>query len=317
MALSGSTDFTRTHKQLISGALRLAHGGKMPTGTNRSNVESHASEALNMMIKQWAADGVGLWKNTEVSIPFSYGGYSYSLGPSGDHASTSLVRTEISTAASSGDTEIVVDSVTGIATTYAIGVELDDGTLQWTTVNGAPSGTTVTLSAALTDDVNVDAAVYCYESGIARPLDITEARIVLSSGTETPLTLLTRNEYMALSDKDSIGRANSIYYDATLDTGTLKVWAAATSVSDYLKVSARLPFDDFDSDDDNADFPVECLRALKWNLADEIMDEFAGSGEDAQLWERRRSRVAQKANQTLSAMRYRSIELGSYFFEAG
>jgi hypothetical protein len=41
--------------------------------------------------------------------------------------------------------------VTGVATTYNIGVQLDDGTFQWTTVNGAPSGFTVTLTAVLTD----------------------------------------------------------------------------------------------------------------------------------------------------------------------
>jgi hypothetical protein len=41
--------------------------------------------------------------------------------------------------------------VTGVATTYNIGVQLDDGTFQWTTVNGAPSGSTVTLTAVLTD----------------------------------------------------------------------------------------------------------------------------------------------------------------------
>lgn len=289
----------------------------MPDGVNNTNIETYATEALNLLVKQWQEEDIGLWKNVEISIPLSYGGYSYSLGPSGDHASATLVRTELSADGDSGDSTITVDSISGISDEDYIGVELDDNSLQWTTVNGTPSGYTITLSDALTDDVNENGAVYAYTSGIARPLEITEARIVMRGGNETPLTILTRNEYMQLSDKDSSGRANSVYYDPILDTGTLKVWSAASTVADYIKATARMPFDDFDSDSDNADFPVACLRALKWNLADEIMDEFSPGKESPEIWERRRSRIGKKAAETKMFVANQYTEEGSYFFEAG
>lgn len=316
MARSGSTDFTRTHRQIVLSALRLIHNGALPSNVNQTTVEDNASEALNMLVKQWQEEGVWIWKNVEISIPLSYGGYSYSLGPSGDHASKTMVRTEVSTAASSTDTEIAVDSITGISDGDHIGIQLDDSTMQWTTVNGAPAAT-ISLDDALTDDVSVGAVVYAYTTGIPRPIDITEARLVIDGGSETVLTVLTRNEYMSISDKDSTGKANSVYYHPTLDTGTLNVWCAAATVADHIKATARMPFDDFDAGSNNADFPVECLRALKWNLADEIMDEFSYGKEDPGMWERRRSRVETKAAQTKMFLMNRYTEFSSYFFEVG
>ena len=37
--------------------------------------------------------------------------------------------------------------------------------------------------------------------------------------------------------------------------------------------TAMLPFDDFDASTDDADFPVETYRALKYALADDLADE--------------------------------------------
>ena len=53
-----------------------------------------------------------------------------------------------------------------------IGIELDDGTIQWTTINGAPAGSTVTLTDALTDDVASGNAVYVYTAKTNRPMKL-------------------------------------------------------------------------------------------------------------------------------------------------
>jgi hypothetical protein len=44
---------------------------------------------------------------------------------------------------------MVVDSITGVASGDIIGVALDTGLWHWTTVNGAPSGSTIVLTAGL------------------------------------------------------------------------------------------------------------------------------------------------------------------------
>jgi hypothetical protein len=132
------------------------------------------------------------------------------------------------------------------------------------------SGSTVTLTAVLTDDVAVDNKVYTYTDLISRPLAISEGRIVRDSGTESPLEILTRERYMLLASKTTTGKASQVYYDPQLDNGVLKVWPAADSVADYLKLTARLPIQDLDAVANDFDFPVEWFLGLKWNLAHEI-----------------------------------------------
>ncbi|MDO8969906.1 MAG: hypothetical protein Q7U74_04400, partial [Saprospiraceae bacterium] len=57
--------------------------------------------------------------------------------------------TTLSANASGGDVTITVASITGIASGDIIGVKLNTGLYHFTTVNGAPAGSTVTLTAAL------------------------------------------------------------------------------------------------------------------------------------------------------------------------
>ena len=80
------------------------------------------------------------------------------------NSSQLYISTEIATAAVAGDTTIEVDSISGISNGDAISVQQDGGSLHITMVNGAPSGVTITLTAALTDTVSVDNAVIAYNS---------------------------------------------------------------------------------------------------------------------------------------------------------
>jgi len=73
---------------------------------------------------------------------------------------TMLGTTAIKVAASKDDLTIDVNSISGLADDDSIGITLDDGTLQWTTVNGTPAGDTVTLAEALPDDAAIGNVVY-------------------------------------------------------------------------------------------------------------------------------------------------------------
>lgn len=273
MATSGSTDYLDNRNEIITEALELL--GVLPAGdTANANDISSCSRTLNMMVKHWQANGIALWKNTQIYIFLEPDAQSYTLGPSGDEATASMAKTEISTAASSGDSTIEVDGITGISNGDNIGVELDGGSLQWTTVNGAPSGTTITLTASLTDDVSVDANVFAYTSGISRPLFLTEIRIHKDSGTEIPVNSVSRNKYMSMSTKDTEGTITQAYYDPQTINGKLYVWPTADSVKDYLVATARMPIDDFDSSTDDPDFPQEWLLPLAYNLAVAVAPKF-------------------------------------------
>lgn len=272
MALSNSSDFGLITDSIIAEALELL--GIYVTGGAVINTHKESCRrTLEMMVKAWGAEGIGLWKLVEAALFLEHEGYEYTIGPSGDHCTASWVKTEIATAASSGGSTITVDSDTGISDGDYIGVELDGGTLQWTTVNGAPSSEVVTLTDSLTDDVAVDNHVYTYTDKLQKPLRITEARIRIESEddnddcSETVLDIKHRNQYMAIADKEATGTARLIYYDPQLTYGNLRVYPACDDVQHFIKFTAKIPIMDFDDAANSPDLPQEWMLALSWNLA--------------------------------------------------
>lgn len=70
MATSNSTDFILTRDQIINGALRIVGAlaqGESPT----ADMVTEAAEALNIMVKAWAADGMPLWAIKETTVPLT------------------------------------------------------------------------------------------------------------------------------------------------------------------------------------------------------------------------------------------------------
>lgn len=66
---------------------------------------------------------------------------------------TFALDTTTSASSAIGGSTVTVTTVTGITSGDIIGVVQDDGSTHWTTVNGAPAGSVVTLSAVLTSAV--------------------------------------------------------------------------------------------------------------------------------------------------------------------
>lgn len=273
MALSGSFDFNPTTLDVIEGALRIV-GAKQRGTSLEAEAYTEARDAFNMLLKQLNADGVRLWKNLEATVFLNTDTQSYSLGPSGDHAAYSFRQTTLSIAAVSGASTVTVTTVTGISDNDYIGIELDDGSLHWTQVNGAPASSVVTLDLALTDDAASGNIVYVYTTKINRPLRIISARRRNSDGEDTPVTQISRQEYFDLSNKASGGELNQYYYDPQLTNGVLYAWPLTTDISNTLKITVYEPVNDLDSTDDNIDFPVEWMRPLKMMLAQDLVLEY-------------------------------------------
>ena len=267
MALSGVTTLTVTKDQIITAAFEdmgiYAPGFETPSAQEVSS----ASLRLNMMIKAWQAAGVGLWLYQEIFLPFQASTKNYALGPSGTHCTASLGQTTTSVAAVSGASTITVTTVTGIVNGMFIGVELDGGSIQWTTVNGAPVGSVVTLAAVLTGAVAAGNAVYFYSTKTARPISIVEARVRTSSSVDTDLTVMSRNEYDSLSLKTATGKPTSYYYDPQMTNGVFYPWPLATEMSDIILMTGRIPIQVFVNLSDNPHFPEEWFDALHYSLA--------------------------------------------------
>lgn len=308
MAVSGSKDFTVTETEIIKGAIRLlGRSERAKIGPDPENIQ--AREALNMMTKAWQAEGIGIWMFTEAALFLGASAESYSIGPTGDHATASYVKTELASAGSTGDTNLTVDSISGITASDYLGIELDDNTIQWTTVSGSPASSTVVAATALTGDAAVDNHIYTYTTKLTRPLEIIEARLHQDDDNEITINLISRSEYMLLADKDTTGLVTQLYYDTQLTNGKLFVWPTAINMKEYIKFTVRLAVDDFDAAANNAQFPIEWLRALKFNLAAEIALEYDVGAEKF-------TQLTIQARMTKKQAQRTDKELTSIFFEA-
>lgn len=294
MASSGTFTFRTNRDEVIKGALRLV-GGYDPENSSGPTATqiSLAAEALNLLVKSWEAIGLHLWERKYGVIFPQPDQTAYLLGtpgPGGDHAVLSnpigngFVSTTLASAASSGASSIVVTSLTGSAITsagltqtsitnaYNIGIELDSGTVQWTTVNGAVSTTTITLAAVLTGAAASGNRVYCYQTKMIRPLRILDAFVRRYPGeTDSPVRIISKDEYNRYGNKVGNGTGsqapNQLYYDPRVNAGHLYPYPTFGDADSVLIVEIASPIEDFSSSSDDFDLPQEWGAALKFNLA--------------------------------------------------
>ena len=308
MATSGSNDFSVSRDNLLTDAL-IECGALGPEDTASSSQTTHAARRLNTLVKALGADGPALWARKTGYIMPQTGVNNIDLGPSGDHATLSYVQTTLSSDAASGASTIVVTAVTGIATTYYIGVELNDSTMQWTTVNGAPSGTTVTLTAVLTGAASSGNYVYCYQTKIQRPLRIIDAYVHNEvDDSDIPLDVATKNEYDMQGDKTATGTPNMIVYDPQLTDGTAYIHPRFENGRKSITIIFQRPFEDFDASSDTPDFPQEWYDALVLQLAVRLMGPYGLPTQD-------RIELRSRAKEALDLAQSNEPEEGSMYIQ--
>lgn len=309
MATSGTATFGRNRDQLIASALRKINAFESGETPDSASV-SEASDALNAMIKHWQGSGIHIWRTEEAIQFLQLGQVRYVLGSgSTDHATESYVETALTSAAAAGASTVVLDSVSGVATTYYIGVQQDDGTIHWTTVNGAPVGSTVTLTAVLTDSAAAGNRVLVYQTKLVRPLKILSARHYnLDSAIDTPIDEMDRIEYQEMPNKTATGVISGFFYDrrgGSNSTGLLYFWPSPADVNAAAKITVARPIEDFNAAGDDADIPQEWIRAIEWGLADELADEY-------DVPEPKRTRIERRAAQYLQEANWWEKELISF-----
>lgn len=274
MATSGSVDFSTSRDSIIDFALKKI-GVVAEGGAATANQVTDAAVELNMMVKNWQIDGLQLWAKKRAYLFLEKNKTQYDIGPGGDHVTAAYTETEIATAGSEDDTTIEVDSISGISASDNIGIELDDGTMQWTTVSGSPSGTTVTLATGLTDDVAVDNKVYVYTTKIDRPLRILDIFRRNESNVDVSVDKISLSEFTELSNKTSDGKVTQVAFVPSLTTAQLHVWNQSDTVTDQLVFWYHRPFEDFDAAGDEPDFPQEWYMVIGYELAALLADTYA------------------------------------------
>lgn len=295
MATSLSWDFGLTSAGLAAVAFEnlgvLAAGGTV--GTNDLTT---AQRRLNLIVKQFqgrsdGAPGLKIHTRQRVALVLASGQQSYLIGPaSGDSRSTTaLGRTTVSSAYASG-TSLSVTALTD-TTTYPgttitmtaadiIGVQLNDGTVAWTTISAAASSP-ITLGGGLASAAAAGNYVYWFTSRAQRLVHVEAATLRNSTYNEMPLTVYTdvRQYELGVADKYADGQPTAILVEPLRLNTRITLNSQPTDVTQQIILTGYYPAEDYDSATgaDDIAFPQEALRFLGWELSFELAPSYGVS----------------------------------------
>jgi hypothetical protein len=280
MSTSGTTDFGSTELNIITDAL-------IDLGVKQSGQALNADDVvvmrrkLNMIVKQWSAQvdfapGLKMWTRRRAYLFLQADQVGYDIGPSGDEcASETYYSTTLSAAASAAASTVTLASVSGVADAMRIGIELASGSMQWTTVSGAPSGSVVTLTDALTGAADSGAQVYVYESKPLRPFEIVTAVMRNSAGQDTPMDPnLSVEEYEQIPNKSGTGTPSRIYFEAKKTNARVYLDRSPDDLSKVIRFVYLSYIEDTTAQTEDVDFPAEWHRALGAQLVVDGCDAF-------------------------------------------
>jgi hypothetical protein len=257
MALSGSTDFNLTRDQIIKMALRKV-GNTTPNGTEIDE----ASLALNVMVKLWRADGIYIWKTDWISVALTAS--NVILGSDG--SDYECIRNHTSATANKPITGAYWRSYWKKLSTNAGAA--------WVTATAYTSIANPVLDSSI---VGID-----YQNVFLRQGD---------TPSDTPLTVLSREDYFALGSKATPGQPTQVYFEPKTnveDSPSLFLYVFPDSTTKYIiNVAVYKMFDDFDKGTNNPDFLQEWFQPLVDGLALEMAPEYGIFGTDYQLLERK------------------------------
>jgi hypothetical protein len=284
MATSGTYTFTVTRDDIIREAmLNVVQLGdnEVPSATENSD----CARKLNMMVKQWMgttdfAPGLKVWTRRHADLLLSSTKGSYNLGPSGDNWTTNLQQAQTSAPSSSGSGSITVlnASTSGVfPMTCTILIQTVLADLFQTQVAGT-IGNTVLLPVALPANVSTGAYVYTYTSKAQRPEKLETLYLRDSLYNDTPMRIITSEEYDYLPNKQQPGYTGDPiygYYENQLINGVLYIdVAGAADTTKRIRSTYLEPIQDFDNPLDNPEYPASWYNALCWGLSKQIAPMF-------------------------------------------
>lgn len=272
MTTSGTTSYSVTENDIITDALEDI--GVVGAGqTIDPNDYAKARRKLNMLLKQWTAQidfapGLKMWTRRRAYLFTQADQVVYSLGPSGDEcAADSYVTSTLSVAASGGAGTITLVSATGFSSAMRIGVLLSSGAFQWTTINGAPAGNVVTLTATLTGAAAAGARVFAYTSKMLRPFEIETVVRRDTDGNDSWVDRMLLDAYEAIPQKTNEGAVSCVYFEAQRTNAKLYLDCQPEDLTDVLRMVYLSYVEDMSGTTNDVDFPAEWFRALSAQLA--------------------------------------------------
>lgn len=283
MATSGSWDFGATGTTLIASAYEDL--GVIEPGATVATADSTlAIDRLQKIIKQYqgrsdGAQGLKIHTRQRVTLMLAKGQHSYLIGPAAtdSRSSTAVGRTTISADEASGQTVLSItsniDTTTYPGTTITmtasdiIGIELNDGTIQWTTISGTPAST-ATVAVALTAAASAGNYVWWFTARAQRIPYVESVLLRYENYNDVPLNVYrTAEEYdQGVSSKYADGTPTSVLVEPLRLNTRLTFDSQPTNVTDQIIITGFYPSEDVDAAANDIAFPQEALRFLQLEL---------------------------------------------------
>lgn len=332
MAISNSYDFSLTRDQIIEAALRKLNA--LLEGNTASAAKiTNGAQALNVMLKSWSARSYPIHNirrlfvlpNTPSTIARNSNlVWDINIGNVGtNHTTTTYVHTTTTATTAAGGTTLTVSSISGINNGDTIGVELvsTSSLIHWTTVNGAPAGSTVTLTSGIPtgNSVAVGAHIYTYTASTQRaprPTAIHGQWIVnLENNTRYPINMRPEDELINVAYNTTpsgapvnISYRQNFFGAPNSQDGVLFLYPGWGDAANLIELRAQYPFSDMDSAGDEVQAPPEWFEAIIYGLATRLAPEY---GLDAKL----RMIIAKEANDAFDTAMLGSNENSSIYLQ--
>lgn len=294
MAASGSYDYTVTAGNIIDSAyedIQVTQEGSSPTPEQYTI----ALRTLNLMTKEWMgkptfAPGLKRWTRNFIYVFMRQYKNIYVLAQAqsgADNAAlNSYVSTTLASPTASGSPTLTISSTiltwpTGqsggsIANTNIIGIQLDSGDMQWTTVSNI-TGTTITLGANLTGNASATNVVFAYSTSnvVDLPLDfVTMVRRDIN-GIDYPMDKMAdMYGYEQITNKNITSTPIQWFWEKKRTNGNLYIDCFPATITDVFRICALYPIDDEDSVSNDMAFPQQWFGALEWGLAKKLAPKF-------------------------------------------
>lgn len=324
MATSNSFDFSQTALQVIQAAYEDL-GVVAPGVAVATALATMGLSRLNMIAKQWQgnsdmAPGLKVHTRQRINLFLAKGQQTYLVGPAAtDARSTTLYgRTTVATAYVSGtslsvaavsDTTTFPGTTVSMTTADFIGVQLNDGTIGWTTLNGTPGSSPATLQAGLASAAASGNYVWWFTSRAQKFPALEGAVLRDKNYKDVELGIFRQvQEYdQGVPDKYVDGRPSSILVEPLRTQTRIILDSQPTDVTDTIILTALYPAEDYDATSDDIAFPVEWIRPLVAELRFALSHNI-GRYTDAMEKDRQ---------QALQWARSVNPEMSSLFFQCG
>ena len=147
-----------------------------------------------------------------------------------------------------------------------------------------------------------------------KPIKLLQAwirNVQATPNIDTPLTIVTQQDYNFLGSKFSTGTTNTVYLYTGEFTSTLYLYPtpdASTVTNYYVHLIYQRQIQDMINSTDNFDLPQEWSQAIIWNLALELSEEYDVPADKI-------ARITARADKYKMQLEDWDTEHGSTFFQ--